>query len=75
MFAPNLVSYFLVTNTLREASGNPLVRRLVENGTLVVCEWGLHIFMGFIGTLFFCRLLQICDPKFFDISQIEEQDN
>lgn len=72
IFAPNLVSYFMVKGTIQAAGANLLVASIFTKKGLFWTEVGIHIFMACVGIAFLCRLLQICDPRYFDNAKLEE---
>jgi hypothetical protein len=72
IFAPNFVSFILVRGTIREAAENPIIGALLKSSTLFWMEVGIQVLMAMVGLSFLCRLLQICDVKYFDKYKVEE---
>ena len=69
---PNFVSYILVRGTIQEAGRNFVISAFLSNRQLFWIEVSIQLIMALVGFSFLCRLLQICDLKYFDQYKVEE---
>lgn len=62
----------MVRGTIQAAGENLIIGTFFSKKQLFWGEVCIHTFMAFVGFAFLCRLLQICDPAYFDNAKLEE---
>jgi len=72
IFLPNFISYVLVRGTIQDASRNLIIGTILSARQLFWIEVSIQMIMGMVGFGFLCRLLQICDLKYFDQYNVDE---
>ena len=73
MALPIIVSWVFVRGTITHAWRLNIVRAMFSYKFLWWTEVAIHVVAGFVVFSFFCRLLQISEPKYFDNYKTDEQ--
>ena len=73
VFTPPLVAWYAVRGNLVKSAGSPVIGQIISRHSLQIAEWTIEGIMIAVSFAFFCRLLQICDHKYFDQYKLEEQ--
>lgn len=73
VFVPALLGICVIRGSSRSLRENTIVSTFLSDRGVQILEGALLIVMLFVSVSFLARLLQICDPRYFDRYRIEEE--